>query len=89
MTTPDPLPEIEARLEFMVAGKMEAHPPSKDNSEPTVWCEDIHGSMVELLETPTLDVADFIAHAPTDIATLLALVRRLREQVKAQTDGTS
>ena len=68
---PERLDAIRERLSFMVSGRMEALPPDENNSEPTVWCEDVHKEMVELMETPTLDMAEFIAHAPADLAYLL------------------
>jgi len=85
--TPDPLLAIEARLKAATPGPWEKE------------IAGIKGDRFMAATGPWYSInarrdridedADFIAHAPTDIATLLALVRRLREQVKAQTDGTS
>ena len=96
--TNEQLTEIEARLNSATPGpwidtdsKPEAEgvvlilagsdPLSTDAKEICVFCD------MEICDGPDLHNSVFIAHAPTDIAALIAEVRRLRKALAESEDA--
>ncbi len=89
MTDLDPLVEIRQRRAAMPDG-LEVEVDRDEEEYYMQWARIVHGApdgqgwreWVAMTNAEDHDIATFIAHAPTDIDTLLATVDRLRERLK-------
>lgn len=85
--TPDHEKQIRARLNAATEGPWSVDGPSQCGPGDTLTVYPVEDGGALAYVQPSWDDAELIAHAPTDLAALLAELDRLRGQITEARDG--